>query len=175
MATKKKKKKKLTKIPVINRRLFKLWSEAVREIAGHKCEYCGINKGDPNKSGNPTKIDAHHLMNRDVKDCPLKFDIRNGIALCPSCHKFCPNDAFHTNPIRTVAWLKENQKEKYDFVTQNYDLKINLSNRTILAIIEESLRNKQPLDLDLLTKIDEKYHKDKFQKELANSLAEKYS
>jgi hypothetical protein len=178
MATKKiniKKAKKLSKIPVITRRIFKLWSEAVRSSVGHKCEYCGIERGTLNASGKPTKIDAHHLMNRDVKDCPLKFDMRNGISLCPSCHKFCPNNGFHTNPIRTVHWLKENQPHKYDFVLKNSDLQINLMNRTILAIIEESVKNGKELDLDLLVKIDEKYHADLFDSELAKSLAEQYS
>lgn len=158
MSAKKPKKKKLSKIPVIHRRLFRLWSEAVRSKCDDKCQYCGVKKGTLNKNDKPIKLDAHHLMNRDVKDCPLKFDIRNGISLCSSCHKFCPNNAFHTNPIVTVAWLKENYPEKYDFVLEHYQLQVNLYNRNILEKIEEKLRLQEHLNLDELIELDKKYN-----------------
>jgi hypothetical protein len=153
---KKSKKKKLPSIPSINRKLFRLWSLAVRERAGHQCEYCGIKKGDLNKNGKPTKIDAHHLMSRSVTDSPLKFDIRNGIAVCPFCHKFSPNNSFHNNAIVTTHWLKENRPDRYDFVLKYYESKIDLKNREILASIEESLNEKEPLDIEDLIKKSKK-------------------
>lgn len=166
MATKKKntKKKKLDPIPKINRRLFKLWSLAVRERANHSCEYCGIKKGTLNKNDKPTKIDAHHLMNRDVHNSPLKFDVRNGIALCPTCHKWSPNNAFHSNPITTVAWLIANNDSRYQFVLENYEKQIDLKSRDILEKIEEHLQNKEPLDISTLEKMTQEIEEEKQRK-----------
>jgi len=160
----KKKKKKLDSIPKINRKLFSLWSLAVRERADHKCEYCGIKKGELNENGKSTKIDAHHLMNRDVRNSPLKFDIRNGIALCPRCHKWSPNNAFHSNPITTVAWLIKNDDYRYHFVLQNYEKQIDLTSREILEKIKEHLDNKEPLDIDALQKKSEEIAAEKEKK-----------
>lgn len=170
MATKKKTtkkkatKKKIDSIPKINRKLFTLWSLAVRERADHSCEYCGIKKGTLNKNDKPTKIDAHHLMNRDVSGSPLKFDIRNGIALCPRCHKWSPNDAFHSNPITTVSWLIKNNDPRYNFVLENYDKKIDLQSREILDIIKDHLEKKEPLDIPNLEEITERIEKEKEEK-----------
>jgi len=151
---KKKKKKKLDPIPKINRRLFRLWSEAVRERAGHKCEYCGIEKGAINVNGKKTKIDAHHFLSRDIHNCPLKFEILNGVAACPFCHKW-GIPSFHRDPITTITWLIENHPERYSFVLNNSYIRVNLRNRKILAEIEKSLRNKESLDLEKLKEIDE--------------------
>lgn len=148
------KRKKIEPIPKINRRLFKFWSEAVRSRSGFVCEYCGATRGTTNTNGKPTKIDAHHLMNRDIHNCPLKFDIRNGIALCPSCHKFRPDDSFHLNPVVTMRWMNINHPERVDFVAANYKVRIALDNRAILYAIEEYLKSKQPLDIDTLLKLD---------------------
>jgi len=155
MATKKNSKKKLDPIPKINRRLFKLWSEAVRENAGHQCEYCGIKRGDINKNSKKTKIDAHHFYSRNISDCPLKFDIRNGIAVCPICHKF-GELAFHRNPIVCYEWLKAKQPDKHKFVLENHSVRVNLHNRKVLERIELHLKNKEPLDIDKLLEIDQK-------------------
>jgi len=102
---KKEKKKKLDSPAKIHRRLFKLWSEKVRAKVGNKCEFCGKTKGDIQESGKPvTKIDAHHLITRQIKDNPLKFDIRNGVGADPTHHKF-GSLSFHKNPVITIAWF----------------------------------------------------------------------
>lgn len=166
-------KKKLDSIPKINRRLFKLWSLAVRARVDFTCEYCGIKKGELNENNKPVKIDAHHLMNRDVRDCPLKFDIRNGIALCPTCHKWSPNNAFHSNPIKTVAWLIENNDSRYQFVLENYDKQIDLQSRDILEKIEEHLKNKEPLNILELEEMTKKIRDEKEQKQREKELKQK--
>ena len=165
MATKKTKKKKLDTIPKINRRLFRLWSEAVRGTAGHRCEYCGIKRGDINKNDKKTKIDAHHFYSRNIKDCPLKWDIRNGIAVCPICHKF-GELAFHRNPIVCYDWLKQNQPDKYQFVMENHSVRVNLQNRKVLEQIEHHLKEQEPLDLDKLLEINAEEKAKKVEKDL---------
>lgn len=152
----KEKRKKLDPIPKINRRLFKLWSEAVRSRVGFKCEICGVQRGTVNESGKPIKIDAHHFMNRDITDCPLKFDIRNGIALCPKHHKFSSDESFHLNPVVTMNWVQKNRPDSFSFVLENYKIRVDLHNREILAEIEDKLTKAEPLDLQKLIEIDSK-------------------
>ena len=153
---KKPKKKKLDSIPKINRRLFKLWSIAVRERAGHKCEFCGITKGDINKNGVKCKVDAHHLMSRNVKNCPLKFDILIGIGVCPFCHKF-GIPSFHRDPVTTITWLQKNLSERYERVLQYNLFTVDLENRKVLEEIESKLIAKLPLDLEKLKSIEAEF------------------
>jgi len=153
-------KNKLDSIPKINRRLFKLWSLAVRERAGHKCELCGIAKDHiyTNDKGKEIKlkIDAHHLMSRDVKDCPLKFDIMNGVAVDPSCHKFSI-PSFHRDPVYTITWLQENYPERYRHVLKYHLFTVDLQNRKVLEEIESKLKEQLPLDLEKLKQIETEF------------------
>lgn len=153
---KEQKKKKLDSIPKINRRLFNLWSLAVRERANHKCEFCGVSKGNINKNNKKIKIDAHHLLSRKIKDCPLKFDIRNGVGVCSFCHKF-GIPSFHRDPITTITWLKNNRLDRYEFVLQNNLFTVDMENRKILEEIEIKLKAQLPLDLEKLKKIESEF------------------
>ena len=153
---KKEKKKKLESIPKINRRLFKLWSEAVRERAGFKCEYCGIENKAVNINGVKTKLDAHHFVSRKVKDMPLKFEIMNGVCACPICHKWGV-PSFHRDPITTITWLIKNRPDRYEFVLKNVNFRVSLDNRSALASIEKSLQEKKSLDFVELKRLDGDY------------------
>ena len=151
----KKNKKKITKkpkiitLPRLRNKLFKLWSDAVRSSAKFKCEYCGIENKAININGVSTKLDAHHLVSRKVKDMPLKFDINNGICVCPICHKW-GMPSFHRDPITTITWLMKNQPDKYRSVLEHKDVRNNLNNRTVLEYIHSCLVNKELLDYDVL-------------------------
>lgn len=153
---KKEKKKKLESIPKINRRLFKLWSLAVRERAGCKCEFCGIENKEFNKNDVATKIDAHHLISRKITNSPLKFSILNGVAVCPFCHKW-GIPSFHRDPITTITWLMKNRPERYEFVLKNNLATIDLQNRKILEEIEARLEAKEQLDLERLKQIEKEF------------------
>lgn len=156
-----KKRKKQETIGKIHRRLFKKWSLIVRGSADHSCEYCGIKKGDINKNGNnkngkPTKIDAHHLVSRNIKDTPLKFDKRNGIAVDPICHKF-GEGSFHKAPVPTMEWFRHNRAEDHQFILENFHVKVDLDNRKVLAEIERCLDNDELLDYDRLKAIEAEF------------------
>jgi hypothetical protein len=150
------KKKKLDSIPKINRRLFKLWSEAVRKRAGYKCEFCGIERGSIGENGKKIKVDAHHLMSRNVSDSPMKFEILNGISLCPKHHKFSPDSSFHMNPVMTMDWLQKNIPERFKYVLENYLIRVNLHNREILEEIEARLLECKSIDLNRLIELNKK-------------------
>lgn len=54
----------------------KEWSNAVRERDGHKCKECGATG----------RLHAHHV--KPWKDHPeLRWDVDNGVTLCPRCHQ----------------------------------------------------------------------------------------
>lgn len=160
-----KKEKKITKasqkkdISKLKRKLLKLWSEKVRERDGNKCLYCGIKNGEASKS-NPetiTRINAHHLLQKEIKDCPLKFEIINGIAVCPSCHKYNGEHSCHKSPIVFYNWFRLNYPESYDFILKNSHIRICLDNIMVLQEIESKLMEGKSLDLDLLKKMDDEY------------------
>ena len=152
-----KKKKKLDSIPKIKRRLMKLWSEAVRHRDGHQCIYCGIKAGDINKNGKIVKCDAHHCQTREAKNSPLKYDIRNGITLCPSHHKFSNELSAHKCPITFYKWLSENYPDQYNFVLENSSITVDLENRKVLENIESKLKEHLHLDFNKLKEIESQF------------------
>ena len=152
------KKVKLDSVPKINRRLFKLWSEAVRG-SENKCEFCGKGKQEDNGHGIVNKIDAHHILSRKIKDCPLKFDIRNGVGVCPYHHKF-GIPSFHRDPVTTITWLQKHRPADCEFILQNSLFIVDLSNRMVLAEIEQRLIAKEPLNLQKLKEIEAQFPKE---------------
>jgi predicted PP-loop superfamily ATPase len=67
--------KKTRKSTKRNSLITKEWSEAVKERDGKKCTKCGTEKG----------LHAHHIIPWKDKE-ELRFDVKNGITLCRSCH-----------------------------------------------------------------------------------------
>ena len=148
---------KFKKVSTIRHRLHKIWSGIVRKRSNHKCELCGRKKGDMGPNEKPiNKIDAHHFLSKEIKDCPLKFEILNGGAVCPFCHKFGV-PSFHRDPIRTITWLQENHPDRYTYVLENSDVRVDLENRMVLAEIEKELKEEKSLDLNKLKQIEEKF------------------
>ena len=62
-----------------NQRKLREWSKAVRTRDKNTCQDCSKTIG---------RLHAHHLVH--IRDCiglPLEFDPKNGVTLCPKCHK----------------------------------------------------------------------------------------
>lgn len=144
----KKKKKKLTSIPTINRRLFKLASQICREKAEFKCEICGMKVGDVHPStGKKQRVEAHHIMSRSNKNSPLKYDVRNLICLCTEHHKTGKRSA-HKHGLWFVKWFLENRPEDAIWIIEHTDDQVDLTNRDILQYIEDCLRMNKPLNFN---------------------------
>jgi hypothetical protein len=133
---KKEKRKKLTSIPVIHRRLFRLASILCRERANFTCEICGKKQDNTKK----IRIEAHHVMSRSNKNCPLKYDLRNLCALCTSCHKFSKYSA-HKHGLWFAKWFFENKPTEADFILNNSDIEVDLNDSNTLKYMEECLKN----------------------------------
>lgn len=80
----------------------KEWADKVKERDGHKCVYCG-DKKMPN---------AAHIIPREIKY--LKYDIDNGITLCPKHHKFSFEFSAHLNPFRFNDWFLTNRPLQFE-------------------------------------------------------------
>lgn len=77
----------------------KAWAKEVKDRDGWKCVICG----------NPDRPNAHHIIARE--NHLTKFDIKNGLTLCPKHHFFCRQISAHNNPFGLQIWLKNNRPE----------------------------------------------------------------
>jgi hypothetical protein len=135
---------------------MKLWSQKVKEKDGFACIYCGAKVGDINKNNKKIKCDSHHLLSRDIKNSPLKFDIRNSALLCPEHHKFSGIFSAHRSPINFYEWFRASRPEQYKFVLENTNVRVDLENLEVLNYIEECLLTNKLIDIAALVEIDKK-------------------
>lgn len=86
----------------------RLWSLAVRDDWNHRCAVCG--------AGN---CDAHHLLPRQHE--ATRYDLRNGIALCPRHHQFDADISPHQNAAGWMQWLLENHPLRHQWYVDMID------------------------------------------------------
>jgi len=169
----KSRKKKLESLPKIHRRLFKLWSEKARTNCNNTCEFCGRKVGDIGEDGKKlSKVDAHHLQSRKIRNNPLKWDLRNAVVACPLHHKFSCNSSFHRGPVVTINWLMKNRPEKFNYILEHYNDEVDLDNRDILKEIERCLESNEPINVEKLKEIEKNNPRKPQKVELAGSLFE---
>lgn len=143
--------KKLTTIPVIHRRLFRLASIACRENNDFRCEICGIKKGEQySKTGKPQRVEAHHVFSRANKNSPLKYDLRNLCCLCTNHHKFFSKSA-HKHPLWFVKIFNEKRPDDVQFILEHDEFECNLKNRDNLSYIEDCLKGNKIIDYKKLS------------------------
>lgn len=96
----------------INKQLDDAWSVAVKSLAGWRCQVCG-------KRNN---LNSHHIVGR--RNYRLRWEVRNGVCLCVSHHKFGVESA-HENPVWFDKWLRDNRPSDYEFLQdpQNRDIR----------------------------------------------------
>lgn len=62
-------------------------------------------------------LQAHHLHGKGCRG--TRFQLANGICLCPSCHKF-GSDSAHTS-LLFYEWLRTERPKQYQWVLSNYN------------------------------------------------------
>jgi len=134
-----KKQKKLTPIPVILRRLYKLAAQLCKERVGFKCEICGLKKGEL-YNGKPQRVEAHHIMSRSNKNSPLKFDLRNLVCLCTFHHKVGKYSA-HKHGLWFAKKFIEIRPDDAQWIIDHTDDTIDLKDRDVLKKIEDELQS----------------------------------
>ena len=98
------KSKKLPKRSTLINKADALWRTIVR--AGGKCEWCGGSGG---------VLHAHHIMGRSRHS--LRWDLRNGVCLCYSCHT--PYGAHSPNASlveKYLYWIKAYRPEDWKYL-----------------------------------------------------------
>lgn len=105
------------------------WAKAVKKRAGHRCQACGGIPADAMVSWFCTEegnLNAHHVESR--YNCrALRFDVRNGLCLCPFHHKF-GQDSAHKSfcflhriiPLEDVAYLHEHRHDSGDMTSEEF-------------------------------------------------------
>lgn len=78
------KKTEKEKIQTLQRKCLFLWKAIVKHRAGGQCE----GRNDKDERCKAVKfLNAHHIESY-ITNKYLRYDTRNGICLCPKCHKF---------------------------------------------------------------------------------------
>jgi len=95
------KKRKKPKKKTLKRKMDILWSEIIRSKG--RCEICG-------KTDN---LQAHHVIGRI--NLALRWDIKNGVCLCSSCHTFGKTSS-HNNPVFFLDWFKTHRPQDYEYL-----------------------------------------------------------
>jgi len=98
----KKKLKKLEKREI--KKKFAEWSKLVKERDGFKCVICGETK----------RLNSHHILPRELRE--FRFDLMNGISLCPKNHQFSRKNSAHGNSFVFIIWLEKNRPEQFNYL-----------------------------------------------------------
>jgi len=91
----------------------KEWAYRVKERDLFKCVICG----------NPERLNAHHIIVRENNE--TKFDIENGLSLCPKHHFFCRKISAHNNPLGLFLWLEKHRPVQLNAVKAKLELILN--------------------------------------------------
>lgn len=86
-------------IKTLRNKADRLWSEAVRARDGF-CQRCGRQPPE-------IVLQAAHVLSRRYK--AIRWDLRNGLALCLGCHHFA-----HKQPVEWDWFVRDRLGEMYD-------------------------------------------------------------
>jgi hypothetical protein len=77
----------------------KWWSKIIRNRG--KCQRC-------KRTG--IILHAHHIKCKNRYE-RLRFELKNGMALCPDCHRWA-----HADPLQFAEFVKKEEPENYEFL-----------------------------------------------------------
>lgn len=96
----KRKYRKRTQSAKLKGSLNKLWSEIIRSKG--KCEFCSETK----------YLNAHHHYGKRASS--VRWDIDNGVCLCPSCHVYSSVFSAHQTPATFVRWINKKRGKNWE-------------------------------------------------------------
>ena len=80
------------------------WADKVKDRDKRRCVICG----------SPERLNAHHIIARENQE--TKYDVENGLSLCPLHHFFCRKVSAHNNPMGFLIWLEKNRPSQLLYV-----------------------------------------------------------
>lgn len=81
----------------------KLWREAVWKRDKYQCQVCGKEARN-----------AHHIVGR--RNFRLRWEIDNGITLCPYHHTFSSTFSAHQTPTIFAEWFRDMFPDRHHFL-----------------------------------------------------------
>jgi hypothetical protein len=115
----------MKKLKGVDGRLDTAWSELVKLRAGMICEYCG----------NMSYLNSHHVFTR--KNRATRWDVKNGMALCPTHHTLGTKFSAHGTPTIFTEWIINERGENW---------------HTLLRIRANSISKLHPFEKEILLK-----------------------
>jgi len=89
-----------------SKKLDKIWADEVKRIDNYKCAICGSIK----------TLNSHHILPKHgYKE--LRHNLKNGITLCVTCHKFGKNAA-HKNALAFAEFLAIHRPTQYYYLME---------------------------------------------------------
>ena len=102
MINKKQTKKEIKKmLKKEDNKLIKQWRRYVLERDSYHCVICGRKD----------KINIHHIIPREIKE--FKYDVDNGICLCPNHHRFSKEISPHKNSLIFYCFFIKHKEDQY--------------------------------------------------------------
>jgi len=89
------------KVKITTKTLDGLWRQAVKKLAGDKCEKCGSTR----------YLNAHHVFGR--RNYAVRWEINNGVALCAKHHTFSNEFSAHQTSTRFKDWIENKRGKKW--------------------------------------------------------------
>ena len=80
------------------------WANSVKNRDGWTCVICGSK----------IRTNAHHIIPRE--NLSTKFDLKNGISLCPKHHFFSRDISAHNHPLAMFMWLEKHRSEQLNYL-----------------------------------------------------------
>ena len=105
-----------------------LWRNIIK--VNGKCEWCGSSGG---------VLHAHHIMGRSRQS--LRWDLRNGVCLCYSCHT--PYGAHSPNAAKVeqyLIWIKSYRPEDWKYLKDKLKQPVETITTVKLMDIIENLK-----------------------------------
>lgn len=130
---------------------MKLWTDKVKDMQGRVCAICGSKDGADNGKGGRSWTNAHHIEDRS--NYALRWDVLNGIAVCPSHHEF-GKDSFHRSPVWSLDWVKRNRPKVIEYILANRETRPQMakdySREDMIAIIARLSMPPTAAELEIL-------------------------
>ena len=104
--------------------LDKLWSMIIRKAG--KCLYCGKTEN----------LQAHHIITRSIMS--LRWELANGVCLCPGCHTLSSKFSAHKTPIEFIQWFGMERYNALKFLNNTKKFKASVDTLKLLKIYLES-------------------------------------
>lgn len=119
--------KELEEESVLKKKCLQLWARKVKEHAGNSCEVDGCKQ--------KKFLNSHHIESF-ISNKGLRFEVRNGICLCPRHHRFGWHSA-HRSFCFLYQLLFKKRKDDLEFLLNNYQNRIKLDKVFLLNKIKE--------------------------------------